>query len=76
MKLLNLLKTTILLAALLLPLSIRAADITLLNVSYDPTRELYVEFNKAFATGLNIQIACSQRVAFNKCAARFYVVPH
>jgi len=27
-----------------------AADINLLNVSYDPTRELYVEFNKAFAT--------------------------
>src|SRR5215470_13886819 len=27
-----------------------AADIYLLNVSYDPTRELYVEFNKAFAT--------------------------
>jgi sulfate transport system substrate-binding protein len=27
----------------------QAADITLLNVSYDPTRELYVEFNKAFA---------------------------
>jgi sulfate transport system substrate-binding protein len=24
--------------------------VTLLNVSYDPTRELYVEFNKAFAT--------------------------
>jgi len=26
-----------------------AKDIELLNVSYDPTRELYVEFNKAFA---------------------------
>src|SRR6187399_2434920 len=26
-----------------------AADVNLLNVSYDPTRELYVEFNKAFA---------------------------
>jgi len=26
-----------------------AADITLLNVSYDPTRELYQDFNKAFA---------------------------
>ena len=26
-----------------------AADVSLLNVSYDPTRELYVEFNKAFA---------------------------
>ena len=27
-----------------------AKTIELLNVSYDPTRELYVEFNKAFAT--------------------------
>lgn len=26
------------------------APVTLLNVSYDPTRELYVEFNRAFAT--------------------------
>ncbi|ENM5735658.1 sulfate ABC transporter substrate-binding protein [Vibrio mimicus] len=27
-----------------------AKDITLLNVSYDPTRELYQEYNQAFAT--------------------------
>src|SRR5690348_5345865 len=27
----------------------RAQDQTLLNVSYDPTRELYVQFNEAFA---------------------------
>jgi sulfate/thiosulfate transport system substrate-binding protein len=39
-----------------------AADVTLLNVSYDPTRELYVEFNKAFAaayqkeTGKSVEI--------------------
>ncbi|WP_426426389.1 TOBE-like domain-containing protein [Bradyrhizobium genosp. A] len=39
-----------------------AADISLLNVSYDPTRELYVEFNKAFAnayqkeTGKSVEI--------------------
>ena len=26
-----------------------AAEVTLLNVSYDPTRELYVDFNKSFA---------------------------
>jgi len=26
-----------------------AKDVTLLNVSYDPTRELYVDYNKAFA---------------------------
>ena len=30
-------------------LSVLAKDITLLNVSYDPTRELYVDFNKSFA---------------------------
>jgi sulfate/thiosulfate transport system substrate-binding protein len=27
----------------------KAAGVTLLNVSYDPTRELYVDYNKAFA---------------------------
>ena len=27
----------------------RAATINLLNVSYDPTRELYEDYNKAFA---------------------------
>jgi sulfate transport system substrate-binding protein len=27
-----------------------AKDVTLLNVSYDPTRELYVDFNKAFSS--------------------------
>jgi sulfate transport system substrate-binding protein len=39
------------LAAILALASIGSAvaDTTLLNVSYDPTRELYAEFNKAFA---------------------------
>ena len=37
-------------AGLLWASSALAADINLLNVSYDPTRELYVDFNKAFAT--------------------------
>jgi sulfate/thiosulfate-binding protein len=36
-------------AAMALACSAQAADITLLNVSYDPTRELYAELNKAFA---------------------------
>jgi sulfate transport system substrate-binding protein len=36
-------------AGLLWASSAFAADVTLLNVSYDPTRELYVDFNKAFA---------------------------
>jgi len=31
------------------PLAALAADISLLNVSYDPTRELYQEYNRAFA---------------------------
>jgi len=39
-----------------------AADFSLLNVSYDPTRELYVDFNRAFAaayqkeTGKSVEI--------------------
>src|ERR1700752_1903820 len=42
-----------------------AADFSLLNVSYDPTRELYADFNKAFAaayqkeTGKTVQISQS-----------------
>src|SRR5438105_14038460 len=39
-----------LVAGLLWASSAFAADFTLLNVSYDPTRELYADFNKAFAT--------------------------
>lgn len=35
--------------ALAVPISVSAANVTLLNVSYDPTRELYTDFNKAFA---------------------------
>ena len=29
--------------------TVHAADVTLLNVSYDPTRELYQDVGKAFA---------------------------
>jgi sulfate transport system substrate-binding protein len=35
--------------ALLLAGAPVAADTTLLNVSYDPTRELYSDFNRTFA---------------------------
>ena len=35
--------------ALANPLAASAANVTLLNVSYDPTRELYQEYNAAFA---------------------------
>jgi sulfate transport system substrate-binding protein len=49
-------------AAVLWAGAAHAADVTLLNVSYDPTRELYVDFNKAFAaayqkeTGKSVEI--------------------
>src|SRR6201747_487498 len=49
-------------AGLLWASSAFAADVTLLNVSYDPTRELYVDFNRAFAaayqkeTGKSVEI--------------------
>jgi sulfate/thiosulfate-binding protein len=49
-------------AGLLWASSAFAADYSLLNVSYDPTRELYVDFNKAFAaayqkeTGKSVEI--------------------
>jgi sulfate transport system substrate-binding protein len=42
--------------------TLHAKDVALLNVSYDPTRELYVEFNKSFAahwkakTGDNVSV--------------------
>src|SRR5207244_6972567 len=51
-----------LIAAVLCAGSAFAADVSLLNVSYDPTRELYVDFNKAFAaayqkeTGKSVEI--------------------
>lgn len=43
------LKNTLLVLLLGVASIAHAQDIKLLNVSYDPTRELYVEFNKAFA---------------------------
>lgn len=44
------LRTALAAAALSLAAGLAAAkEVTLLNVSYDPTRELYVDFNKAFA---------------------------
>jgi sulfate/thiosulfate transport system substrate-binding protein len=54
-----------LLTTLLLAPIAQAADITLLNVSYDPTRELYQDYNKAFAlywkakTGDNVSVKTS-----------------
>jgi len=54
-----------LLAALVLAPIAQAADITLLNVSYDPTRELYQDYNVAFSkywkakTGDNVTVKAS-----------------
>jgi sulfate transport system substrate-binding protein len=51
-----------LIAVALLTQAAAAADVTLLNVSYDPTRELYQDFNAAFAkqwkakTGDNVTV--------------------
>lgn len=45
----NNLKKIITALAFALPITVSAADITLLNVSYDPTRELYQDFNAAFS---------------------------
>lgn len=56
------LKKLLVAIALSSPVFALAADISLLNVSYDPTRELYVEYNQAFAkywkakTGDNLTI--------------------
>ena len=55
------------LTLLLASASVLAKDIQLLNVSYDPTRELYEQYNKAFSahwkqeTGDNVvitEVAC------------------
>jgi sulfate/thiosulfate-binding protein len=56
--------TTLTIVAVALSTSVAAfaADVTLLNASYDPTRELYTDFNKSFAsywkgkTGDNVTI--------------------
>jgi sulfate/thiosulfate transport system substrate-binding protein len=55
-------RISIIVAGLLWASSVFAADVSLLNVSYDPTRELYADFNKAFAaayqkeTGKSVEI--------------------
>jgi sulfate/thiosulfate transport system substrate-binding protein len=52
----------VVMAAFALTTTAQAAEVTLLNVSYDPTRELYVDYNAAFAkywkakTGQDVKI--------------------
>ena len=63
----NLFKIKLALAvlAITLPIAVKAADVSLLNVSYDPTRELYQDYNEAFAkywkakTGDNVKVQAS-----------------
>jgi sulfate transport system substrate-binding protein len=55
--------TALLVVAALLPSPfVAAADVTLLNVSYDPTRELYQELNAAFAARWRAQTGRSVEV--------------
>ena len=55
-------RSTLLAVLVGIALGAQAADVSLLNVSYDPTRELYQDFNAAFArhwkarTGDNVSI--------------------
>ena len=57
--------TALFVAALTVSAGSHAADVTLLNVSYDPTRELYQEYDAAFAkywkgkTGDNVTVKAS-----------------
>ena len=50
-----------LVAGLLWASSAFAADYSLLNVSYDPTRELYADFNKAFVAAYQKETGKSVR---------------
>ena len=62
MKLFNKKRIALFAATLLISSASFAKDVSLLNVSYDPTRELYVEYNAAFAkywkekTGDNVKV--------------------
>ncbi len=59
------LRTILTSVALAVTATLPAADFSLLNVSYDPTREFYADFNKAFAahfqktTGKTVEINVS-----------------
>ena len=61
----KIIKSTFIAALTVTTLNIYAADVNLLNVSYDPTRELYQDYNAAFAkywkakTGDNVKVQAS-----------------
>ena len=46
----------------LVGVAVLAKDIQLLNVSYDPTREFYAEYNEAFSKHWNAKTGDSVRV--------------
>lgn len=55
-------KNLILSLLITVPLTTVAGEITLLNVSYDPTRELYTEYNAAFAKYWKVKTGDSVKV--------------
>jgi sulfate transport system substrate-binding protein len=61
----KIIKSTIITVLAITTLSVNAADVSILNASYDPTRELYQEYNEAFAkywkakTGDNVKVQAS-----------------
>ena len=65
MTIIKIIKSTIITVLAITTLSVNAADVSILNASYDPTRELYQEYNEAFAkywkgkTGDNIKVQAS-----------------
>ena len=72
----KIIKSTFITVLAFTALSSRAADINLLNVSYDPTRELYQDYNEAFAkywkakTGDNVKVQQSHGGAGKQARAR------
>ena len=61
----KIIKSTVITVLAITTLSVNAADVSILNASYDPTRELYQEYNEAFAkywkakTGDNVKVQAS-----------------
>ena len=61
----KIIKSAVITALTLTTLTANAADVSILNVSYDPTRELYQDYNEAFAkywkakTGDNVKVQAS-----------------
>ena len=57
-------------AALLVGAGTARAQVKLLNVSYDPTRELYQDVNKAFARAVEAEDRAGRRPSTSRTAAR------